>query len=81
MARERIDRHTLRLLREIGLPEISEAQIESLAARLREAYAAEHAKTQIGADPRMNVGGDPETLDGLEDGAPPIVMLEQCESP
>jgi hypothetical protein len=77
MARERLDRHTMRLLQTIGLPEISEEQIESLAARLREAYAAERAaelqELQIGSDRSRNVGGE-TWPDVVEDGGP--IMLD-----
>ena len=69
----RADRRTIRLLQEIGLPEISEAQIESLSARLREAYAAQQAQEQIGADRARNVGGQ-TWPDVVEDGGP--VMLD-----
>jgi len=72
-----LDHRTIKLLREIGLPEISEEQIESLAARLREAYAAERAaelqEMQIGSDRSRNTGGQ-TWPDNVEDGAP--VMLD-----
>jgi hypothetical protein len=69
----RVDKRTLRWIREVGLPELSEEQIEALAARLREAYAAEQAQEQIGADPSRNVGGE-TWPDVVEDGGP--VMLD-----
>lgn len=77
-----INKRTLQWIREAGLPEISEEQLDTLAARLREVYAAEMApemmEYQIGADRTRNVGGS-EGLDMVEDGGPPVVMLEQCE--
>jgi len=82
MARERVDRHTIRLLREVGMPEMSDEQIQALAARIRESYAAELAaqlqEFQIASTPTgFNVGGH-EGLDAIEDGAP--IMLDNCQS-
>jgi len=73
-----INKSTLAWIREAGLPEISEEQIETLAARLREAYAAEAMKEQIGADRTRNVGGSEGPWDTVEDGSPPLIMLEQA---
>jgi hypothetical protein len=68
-----INKSTLRWIREVGLPEISDEQVEALAARLREAFAAEQQAQQIGADPSRNVGGT-EGYEPTEDGAP--IMLD-----
>jgi hypothetical protein len=68
-----VNKSTLRWIREVGLPEITEEQIETLASRLREAFAAEQQAQQIGADPSRNVGGT-EGYEPTEDGAP--IMLD-----
>jgi len=84
MGRAKISGHVFAMLREVdGFPDA--VDFDRLSARIMEALAAEHAaelaELQIGADRRSNVGGTPGTLDGIEDGAPPLVMLEQAPDP
>ena len=79
MARERIDRHTMRLLQEIGLPyELSDEEIDKLAARILETYSAElgaqQQEFQIGSVPNSANRGGTESPDRVEDGAP--IMLD-----
>jgi hypothetical protein len=72
-----VNKRTLQWIREVGLPELADGQIDALAARIRESYAAELAQQeqelQIGADPRSNVGGQ-TWPDNVEDCAP--IMLD-----
>jgi len=69
----RVNHATIRLLREVGLPDVTEEELVALTERLHEALVAEQTQEQIGADPSRNIGGG-TWPDVVEDGGP--VMLD-----